>query len=616
MEARTLMRLIKNRSNGFRFYRKASVRQASYSKPPSFNEAAQAMVEFVIILTIIMTIIAGMLYFFRLHLYQFWAQQEVRYLTFEETWVPRAYYNAEGEQPVTLLEGNGEAFVRPGVVSGLGVTRNESSFGSMTDLISPLFSKNNLINDTPTGSFVQTAFASIRSHFGESNLPEETNPDLYPSVVPELDEALERRLHNGGFGITFCDGAKYQLRKNGFRPESTQFASLRCAANQERGLARTLANQTDFPGLFREMADRVNNGSGVGEAIESTVKTAVAEGFYTYFSNEVENRFNDAPQSILLGRADAAIDAVDSSMTRMIGDLRYIGSSAAILALLGEGIVVAGENYNNRDPQHERNIQKDLEDILHIDAANILPVIGDGYLLNPTYLPVPPKFGPMAGGFFTGPMRSVLSLDTGDVNSMIENSVKRVSLTYDSANGLFSGASKRFRLGVKLSSNMVIDTDPWHIQRRIGGTGDYRSKGEEFDQVGEETEEGRLRRRVSGLWLFPSPPDAFFDPILAFIGLDELTDLVDAFRPVGSFISQIKSLLTNNPLTQLMNTLSKIPVIGSLFPKFPVWPAVRPDAYPTSVEMGGDKKAGSERNFEDYVKEQKDFNPDPDPTFN
>jgi hypothetical protein len=118
------------------------------------------------------------------------------------------------------------------------------------------------------------------------------------------------------------------------------------------------------------------------------------------------------------------------------------------------------------------------------------------------------------------------------------------------------------------------------------------------------------------MWLFPTPPDAFFDPLLSFVGLDELSSLVSAFRPVGDFISQIKSLLTNNPLLELSNTLSNLPVIGSIFPRFPVWPVVRPDAYPSSEEMSGDRKMGGVRNFNDYVDEQRDNNPPPRPKFN
>src|SRR5690349_10274759 len=127
----------------------------------------QAMVEFVILLTIIMIMISGMLYFFRLHLYQFWAQQEARYLAFEQTWVPAGYYASHGGGPDSLLQGTADTFMRPGVVSGLTATRNTSNFGSMADLIPTLFGKNDDTIPVEQGpgfsGFGETAYAAQRT---------------------------------------------------------------------------------------------------------------------------------------------------------------------------------------------------------------------------------------------------------------------------------------------------------------------------------------------------------------------------------------------------------------------------------------------------------------------
>jgi len=572
------------------------------------SNRGQALAEFVIILTIFMIVISGMLYFFRLHLYQFWAQQEARYLAFEETWVPRAYYKAEGEEPLDFL--TPEGFKRPGVVTGLGATRNKSNFGSMTDLIPELWARNEP-EDSSIFSTVSLAYAGQQRSWKELAEIRANEKVVAPSVVPDLDEAIRDRLK--GFGENFCSTARIKLGE--VAKTLPPFSALDCASRVERDFSRTLVRETNIPELFREISDRVGYGEQEGAAMRTALSSAVASGFYSYFSNEVQSRFDSAPTQILIERGDAAIDAIDSSISRMISDLRYIGSTAAILALLGEGVAIGGSDYNDRSSTGEKSFEEGLQTILHIDAANILPIIGDGYLLNPMYLPVPPKFGSMAGGFFSGTMRSVLSLDSDEVDELIDNSVRRISVTYDSANGLFSGATRRFKTGAKLSANFVIDTNPWHLERRLDGTGPYAQKGEEFDTVSDDTEEGRLRRRVSGLWLFPTPPDAFFDPILAFVGLEELSALVDAFRPVGDIISQIKSLLTNNPLFEIFNALSELPVIGSIFPKIPVWPVVRPDAYPTSTEMDGDRKMGENRNFIDYVNEQREFNPKPEPEF-
>ena len=47
----------------------------------------------------------------------------------------------------------------------------------------------------------------------------------------------------------------------------------------------------------------------------------------------------------------------------------------------------------------------------------------------------------------------------------------------------------------------------------------------------------------------------------------------------------------------------------------PRWPAVRPDAYPESVEMSNDLSTGSPRTFNDFVEEQRDNNPPPKPEY-
>jgi hypothetical protein len=583
------------------------------------SRSGQALVEFVILLIVIMTLIMGMIYFFRLHLYKFWAQQEARYIAFEQTWVPRAYYKAQGGSPESLILGQATGFVRPGEVSRLPVTRSHTSFGSMSDLIPGLFARLDapLIErgDAESYLFVSTAYASRRDESNGSLSPViKRKLEVPSSGLPALDVVLADRFQTGGFGEKFCSAGRDKLGEAA--RVTPPFSALDCEARVSRDLARTIVRQTDIKDLFREMADRVEGGAGPDAAIQATVSEAVASGFYTFFSDMVELSFSQAPGAMFLGTVDFGVNFINPGMARMLTELRYVGSTAAVLAIQGQGLAVAGRNYNNRSWRSEKTFEEGLQEILHIDAASILPVIGNGYLLNPLYLPVPPTFGPAAGGFFTGTMTAVLSLDAGDRKELIEESVRRVSVSYDYRDGVFSGARKRFRTDSRLSANFVIDTNPWHIERRVNGIGPYAEKGEEFDTVDDDTDEGRLRRRVNGMWLFPTPPDAFFDPLLSFVGLDELSSLVSAFRPVGDFISQIKSLLTNNPLLELSNTLSNLPVIGSIFPRFPVWPVVRPDAYPSSEEMSGDRKMGGVRNFNDYVDEQRDNNPPPRPKFN
>lgn len=578
----------------------------------------QALVEFVILLIIIMTLIMGMLYFFRLHLYKSWAQQEARYIAFEETWVPKAYYKATGQSPLTGIQGQASGFIRPGEVSRLSVNRSNTRYGSMTDLIPPLFAKlEPQIGEgaSSTGLFVSTAFAARQLSERSAGSERQRKLEVLPSEVPSLDVALEQRLEQGGFGEKFCTAARDKL---GTLARTTPpFSALDCEKRVNRDLARTLARESDIQEIFRDIGGRIDGGMSPESAIEAAVSDAVASGFYTFFSEAVQAAFVVAPGELFLETVDFGINLIDPGIARMLLELRYIGSTAAVLAIRVESLSVAARSYNNRSWRAEKTYEEGIQDILHVDAANIFPVLGNGYLLNPLYLPVPPKFGRTAGGFFTGTMASVLSLDAALRDELINDTVRRVSVTYDYGQGVFAGAASRFRTeGRTLSSRFVIDTNPWHIERRLNGTGNYATKGEEFDTVNQPTDEGRLRRRVSGLWLFPTPPDAFFDPILAFVGLEELSGLVSAFRPVGDIISQIKSFVTNNPLTELTNALANLPIIGSLVPRLPVWPVVRPDAYPRSEEMTGDRKMGGARNFTDYVDEQRRFNPPANPKFN
>ena len=222
-------------------------------------------------------------------------------------------------------------------------------------------------------------------------------------------------------------------------------------------------------------------------------------------------------------------------------------------------------------------------------------------------------------------MQNVLFEDDDLVDPLIENSNKLIEVSYRAQGGLFNLATQKVR-GVEeavLTSRFYLVTQEWHIPRRISANGDYREKGTQTDLIDEDTEEGVLRRRVSGLWFFPADIVSMLEPISFIPGLSALQPIFDAIEPVGEILGTLKSfLLVDNPIFNLINTLNEIPVLNLIVPDIPAWPAVRPDAYPGSIEMTGndpdepDKLMGSERNFKDYVDEQREFNPPPDPTFN
>ena len=221
---------------------------------------------------------------------------------------------------------------------------------------------------------------------------------------------------------------------------------------------------------------------------------------------------------------------------------------------------------------------------------------------------MPPEFGPLAGGLQSGLMKNVLSQDTNLFDEQIENSNKEVIVTYEADKGIFPAARRRFDTeGITLSGRFFLITQPWHIPRRTCPTCDYRELGDERDGIDDDTEEGVLRRRVLGLWLFPKQPTAMLDAVSGIPELNSLDGVFSAFSAVDDAISEIAGFIADNPLRDISDALSELPIVGDLIPVIPQFPAVRPQAYPGSEEMTDDNLMGNSREFSDYVEEQKEF---------
>jgi hypothetical protein len=625
------------------------------------------MVEFVIILIFIMAMCCGMLASTRLLTFQFWAQQEARYIAFEQTWAPHDFYADPENDPIGKLD-DGDYFGRPKIVSDRTKSKSVTDDQGLPALLSWLapaareesglhraieeldsgpvmVAKNDSFwtKKTPdwlkpggmldrVSTVVEDAFASqdvtrsVRSEgFSPNDTPE--NPRDYPQgeSFPEiLAPKIYTFLHQAGVGAAVCGELMAFSRRHGNPPALLAVTGDDCPQKIEDGLSSNIAENTDIKDFFRGYEDNMRSGFGPGPALETSVREEVATQFYSLFDTLVSTARVGAVPAIIAGRGVTDAALIDASVGRLVTDARYIGSSAAIAAIIAAVADITVSDPTSQSSSAAKSIEDTIVNILHTDAD---VAFGTPFFLSPAYLPVPPTFGATAGGLQDAIMKNLLSQseDSSLRGPQIDNANKMVEVTYNAQGGLFGLAVSKIRNieNAKLTGRFYLVTQPWHLTRREDGTGAYRSKGTQFDTKSDESEEAVLRRRVLGLWLFPSDPAALVEPISLLPGLGFLAPVFDAFEPIGSVISTIKGFVTDNPLFDIAQALSEIPVIGSLVPVPPVWPAVRPDAYPGSVEMTEndpskpDKLMHNEtRNFSDYVNEQRNNNPAPNPTFN
>src|SRR5262245_12400574 len=110
------------------------------SRAISSHSSGQAMVEFVILLIVIMALCSGMLYCTRLLSADYWAQQEARYLAFEQEWAPREEYVDSVAEPIQKLDDR-LYFHRPRGVDAMDTDRKVDDAGGLNQLMSFLLPK-------------------------------------------------------------------------------------------------------------------------------------------------------------------------------------------------------------------------------------------------------------------------------------------------------------------------------------------------------------------------------------------------------------------------------------------------------------------------------------------
>jgi hypothetical protein len=621
------------------------------------NINGQALVEFVILLTIIFILCGGMLYSSRLLTFDYWAQQEARYIAFEQTWVGSAYYNNPSIQPVSKMSET-EYLHRPRVLDKLDVERDVSDDGNVNSLLAFLttpFTRNTFSNSAQQGQRTQNQvmiakkpssvwhartsdwfegrsnkFFSIKNAFasqrGSSSTPDMHDYDIKPrrkgaTYDNELQMGFVNILESVDFGPGFCEAMNGYLDRKGYQ-STNYFSDPDCGTNANKGFASHVANNISFKDFFREYNFQLQWGLDSKEALEVAVKQEVAIQFYSWFDMAVRLSFIGTIPGILADRANKSdIVLNDAAINRMMSEMRYIGSSFAIGAILLKFGEIVLSNPTNRRALIEKAFEDSVNQVLHLDAADLsasVPLIDNGFFLSPEYLPVPPTFGPFAGGMFSGVMRNILANEEHLFGPLIDNSNKVGKVSYRAERGLFPFARRKWSTQDRvLSSSFYLVTQPWHITRRMhNGKGEFRAIGGQFDTINQETEEGILRRRVLGLWLFPSRPSALLEPIKDAPGMDNLGNVFSVFETVDDAIATVKELLVDNPLIRVFDALARIPGFRRFVPRIPKWPAVRPEAYPGTVEMKDDELTGEVKDFKDYIKDQRDFNPEPKPRFN
>lgn len=597
------------------------------------NVSGQAMVEFAILLIIIMSLCSGMLYSSRLLTFEFWAQQEARFIAFEQTWVP----SEAGTNAIDQLDDT-EYLHRPELLDRLDADKDSTDDGDIHDLLAfrsavPAESIwKSKVDDYLPGSedltFLPIAYASqvIREvkSFGGTYLPQRdeyrtSSQDYLPGNKAERKyiELLER----GEFGEKFCTAMVGLVERYGIEGSATPFSERDCASKYNQGFGEHIAENLDVRSFFLEYGEQIEWGLDARDGLQVALEREAASQFYSFFDTTVRTAFTTAGVYLPAQYISMLSLASDNMMQRLLTEGRYIGSIIAMGLIDVELISTGAQNVMSRDADAQQAAEEDMQGILFLDATNAADTGANLFWLWIDYLPLPPDFTLFFGNLFSGLMKNVLDQETDLWDPMIEQSNKMAEVTYDAAQGLFPAARRRWNTDNKtLTSRFYLVTQPWHITRRENGTGAYRQLGtEDDDKDDDESDEALIRRRVFGLYLFPARVSELLSPITGLIpggAGDALEGVFSVFEGFDSIISVAKDFLLDNPLNDLLEAINQMPWLDdNLDFSFPEWPAVRPAAYPRTTEIEGDLTTGSARNFADFVQEQHDNNPDPDPEY-
>jgi hypothetical protein len=592
--------------------------------------------------------------------FQFWAQQEARFLAFEQTW-PR-WQMMQGSSAAQALQAvrNSNRFRRPALVDSLDADKDVEDSGGMSDLI-PLFAAADTRSLSPKlkgqdappqtllaslffpragriesghdeGKKRETEFSLINKAWALQDFSSREGgsrfqvPDLdlggeFPTLfLPGRSQGLNLEqvfigiMEKAEVGVQICSVYQSMVSRAGYPRYAGQFAALDCAPRFNRSFGTHLGMSKNFKSFFRTFEFRLERSQGLSPALVDSGKVELAREFYSFFDQQVRQSAASAPAVIQAESIEYLGYGADADIVRLLSSMRYVGSQIALQQIIQDIALLAAANSSGRSWEVELERERNINEILHADYDEGGVNMPNSFSLSPTALPMPPNFGSLLGGLQSGVMRNVLDREESLVGPLIEDSNKAIGVTYHADRGIFPAARKRFDTeGITLSGRFFLVTQPWHILRRNSGTGAWRELGGQTDDLDLETEEAVLRRRTWGLWLFPKRPSGLLDPILDAPGLGGLSGVFDAVRGLEGTLSDVFEFIVNNPLNDLADALSEIPGLGSIVPTMPKWPAVRPAAYPNSTEINNDMMTGQSRNFNNYVDEQREFK-DREPT--
>lgn len=617
----------------------------------------QAMVEFTLMLFLIMSLCAGMFFCIRLLTFQFWAQQEARFLAFEQTW-PR-WQIMQGSSAAEALEAvkNSSRFRRPALVDSLDADKNVEDSGGMSDLIlllaaadtdtrglGPKFKEQGAPPRTllaslffpRTGrneswhegegkkrdsefSLINKAWAvqdfSLRESQSRFQVPDHDLGGEFPTLfLPgwsrglNLEKVFIGIMEKAEVGVQICSVYQSMVSRAGYPRYAKQFASLDCAPRFNRSFGTHLGMSRNFKSFFRTFEFRLERNQGLSQALLDSGKVEFAREFYSFFDQQVRQSAASAPAVIQAGSIEYLGYGANPDIARLLSSMRYVGSQIALQQIIQDIALLATANSSGRSWKVELERERNLNKILHADYDEGGVNAPNSFSLSPAALPMPQNFGSLLGGLQSGVMANVLDREQSLVGPLIEDSNKAIGVTYHADKGIFPAAKKRFDTeGITLSGRFFLVTQPWHVLRRNSGTGAWRELGGETDGLDLETEEAMLRRRTWGLWLFPKQASGLLDPVIDAPGLEGLSGVFDSMRGLEGTLSDVFEFMVNNPLNDIANALSEIPGLGSIVPTMPKWPAVRPAAYPNSTEIDNDMMTGQSRNFNNYVDEQREF---------
>ena len=595
----------------------------------------QAMAEFVIILFLVMILASGMLYASRLLTFHFWAQQEARYVAFEQTWSAEMHYQ-DTDAPIENLE-NSSLFRRPLVIDRLDSDKSIEGDGDLSGLLA--YAEDELIDESEpvkqvaslwqTRSsawldrfhFIQEAYASLNSSENTSRqslvIPSEGPLPQSQEIGDAVESLVEKILFRGNFGGKFCTALARLAKGHEQTLIESQMSGKTCAQRQTESFAQHFGKTFNMSDAFVNYADKLEFGFEPGLALENTVREIVANQYFSWFDSRVRNAFPAAPSTVEDGFTEISLELLSGMV---LNEGEYIGSLIAMGVFSDEILSIAGSSSGNQNWQVEKQLEDEMNEVLLADASDPLSwgawsELADGFSLDLEYLPLASiALKPMMGNLFESLGRNIFDQEEGLHDLLIDESNKVARIDYDAEAGLFSAARRRFRTSNRrLTSRFYLITQPWHITRRESAFGPFRGVGGEEDSTSAITEEGMLRRRGFGLYLVPSRMFELLTPMTDLVpGLDNLNGV---FQGVDSVLSEVKEFVLGDVLNSIRDALRVLDSLLGIDFVPPEFPPVHPLVYPDTEELVGDRSAGEARNFQDFVDEQVDgirFEPDPE----